>query len=211
MYPKEYAQFIAEAEKTFAERLKDPDSAKWKNVFVVGDHIEWKGICGEVLARNSYGGYTGWKRFIGKIRPHAEIVIDSDDTGIQMILGAAYSGLDETWGGNARRTIFGALNPLYEALIPYDGYCRTRVEPSSLPPIDPCKESGQPLAKDECFAARYGVTVGMTPEQVGRLGRLPKRIEEKPLEIGGRKTVQWRYETFSLYFENGVLYAIQQY
>jgi hypothetical protein len=128
-----------------------------------------------------------------------------------MIVGAAYVGLEETWGANPRKTIFGELDSVYAALIPYDGYCRTPVGPSTVPPADPCRAGGLPLAKDECFAARYGVTVGMTPEQIGRLERLPKRIEEKPLDIGGRKTVQWRYETFSHYFENGVLYAIQQY
>ncbi|MDH0520842.1 hypothetical protein [Achromobacter xylosoxidans] len=35
--------------------LKDPDSAKFRNQ---------KSFCGEVNAKNSYGGYTGFKRFI---------------------------------------------------------------------------------------------------------------------------------------------------
>jgi hypothetical protein len=210
-----YAQFIAEAEKTLADELKDPDSAKWKNVYVVGTRIEWTGICGDVLAKNSYGAYTGWKRFVGKIQPHAAIVIDDSDQGSKMIIAAAYSGLNAAWGGDGR-TIFGTFNAAYEALIPFDGYCLARVDPTTPAPTDPCDARGQdasagPMTKNECFTARYSVTIGMTPDQIERLGRLPKRIEEKPLDIAGRKTVQWRYETFSLYFENGVLYAIQHY
>ena len=36
------------------ESLKDPESTKFRNV---------KKYCGEVNAKNSYGGYTGFKRF----------------------------------------------------------------------------------------------------------------------------------------------------
>lgn len=34
--------------------LKDPDSAKFQNI---------KGVCGEVNAKNGFGGYSGFKRF----------------------------------------------------------------------------------------------------------------------------------------------------
>jgi len=40
----------------FVEKsLKDPGSAEFRNQY---------GICGEVNAKNSFGGYTGFKRFI---------------------------------------------------------------------------------------------------------------------------------------------------
>lgn len=42
------------------ERLKDPTSAKFRNDFVMYD----KAYCGEVLAKNSYGGYTGFDQFV---------------------------------------------------------------------------------------------------------------------------------------------------
>lgn len=39
--------------------LKDPDSAKFQN-----ERISGLLVCGEVNAKNSYGGYTGYKRYI---------------------------------------------------------------------------------------------------------------------------------------------------
>ena len=53
----------------------------------------------------------------------------------------------------------------------------------------------------------------MTPQQVkGVLARqnvLP--LETSTLKIGGKSTDQWRYETFSIYFEKGLVTAVQQY
>lgn len=43
--------------------LKDPDSAKFRNVFI----SMYKGkptLCGELNAKNSFGAYTGYKRFL---------------------------------------------------------------------------------------------------------------------------------------------------
>ncbi|MBC7860285.1 MAG: hypothetical protein H7Z39_16250 [Burkholderiaceae bacterium] len=40
--------------------LKDADSAKFRNVRSVGDGLF---VCGEVNAKNSYGGYVGFKKF----------------------------------------------------------------------------------------------------------------------------------------------------
>lgn len=42
------------AQEAVKETLKDPTSAVFQNM---------KGACGEVNAKNSYGGYTGFKRF----------------------------------------------------------------------------------------------------------------------------------------------------
>lgn len=38
--------------------LKDPDSAKFRNV-----KVKWDTVCGEVNAKNSFGGYVGYRRF----------------------------------------------------------------------------------------------------------------------------------------------------
>lgn len=43
-----------ETKELVSRSLKDPDSAKFQNI---------KGYCGEANAKNSYGGYTGFKRF----------------------------------------------------------------------------------------------------------------------------------------------------
>ena len=41
-------------------RLKDPESAQFQNAFVSTSSV----VCGEVNAKNSFGGYSGFKRFI---------------------------------------------------------------------------------------------------------------------------------------------------
>lgn len=38
--------------------LKDPDSARFRGV-----KAKWGTVCGEVNAKNSYGGYVGYRRF----------------------------------------------------------------------------------------------------------------------------------------------------
>lgn len=55
-----HAADIAQAGKlAVREQLKDPDSARFRNTTVSG-----VAYCGEVNAKNSYGGYVGFKRFI---------------------------------------------------------------------------------------------------------------------------------------------------
>lgn len=55
------------AEKTITrlrETLKDPESAKFQNVRVVS-YAGGRFACGEINAKNSLGGYVGYKPFIG--------------------------------------------------------------------------------------------------------------------------------------------------
>lgn len=55
----EYALFRI-ARENAKGRLKDPDSAQFRNQFVGK-----KGVpCGEVNSKNSFGGFTGYQRFI---------------------------------------------------------------------------------------------------------------------------------------------------
>ena len=44
-------------------QLKDPESAQFRDVKVVINTLNEKAVCGEVNAKNSYGGYTGFKPF----------------------------------------------------------------------------------------------------------------------------------------------------
>ncbi|MFW1796309.1 hypothetical protein ACG9Y4_11505 [Acinetobacter guillouiae] len=44
------------SQESVKKLLKDPDSAKFKNM---------RGLCGEVNSKNSFGGYTGFRKFIG--------------------------------------------------------------------------------------------------------------------------------------------------
>lgn len=43
--------------------LKDPDSAKFQNLEIVTNSKSQESVCGEVNARNSFGGYTGFSKF----------------------------------------------------------------------------------------------------------------------------------------------------
>ncbi|GGK53033.1 Sporulation related domain-containing protein [Pseudomonas koreensis] len=51
-----------------ASALKDPDSAKFQGVFMVENQAigdtHYGLLCGEVNSRNSFGGYTGFRRFV---------------------------------------------------------------------------------------------------------------------------------------------------
>jgi hypothetical protein len=51
---------IAQARERVKEALKDPDSAKFRTEFVGKDGA----VCGFVNAKNSYGGYGGFERYI---------------------------------------------------------------------------------------------------------------------------------------------------
>ncbi len=50
-------------ERSVKERLKDPDSAKFKHSKLVQTKKEGNIYCGLVNAKNSFGGYTGFQPF----------------------------------------------------------------------------------------------------------------------------------------------------
>lgn len=55
--------WIRKMQNNVRQRLKDPDSAKFKDSKVyraIGAPV----VCGRVNAKNSFGGYGGWERFI---------------------------------------------------------------------------------------------------------------------------------------------------
>lgn len=91
-----YARFVATAKETLAARLNDPASVKWREVYPVGDAASPKGICGELMARNRFGGYTGWRRFIGVMQPSPDLFVDTGDDVSAMFIAAAYSGASNT-------------------------------------------------------------------------------------------------------------------
>jgi len=51
---------MKEGKAAILANLKDPDSAKFKGLFTARDTF----LCGEVNAKNSMGGYTGFQRFV---------------------------------------------------------------------------------------------------------------------------------------------------
>jgi len=71
---------IAKGKAAAAYNLKDPDSAKFRNVVAIRGVV-----CGEINAKNSMGGYVGFRRFISL---DGEAVFDNDSFKFE-----------ETWGG----------------------------------------------------------------------------------------------------------------
>jgi len=60
--------------KAVRSKLKDGDSAKFRNVYF---HRGSDGIpmtCGEVNSKNSFGGYTGFQRFISAGKPELTFI-----------------------------------------------------------------------------------------------------------------------------------------
>jgi hypothetical protein len=52
--------------------LKDPESARFRSEFIGKDGA----VCGFVNSKNSYGGYSGFQRYIAT---QDQVVIDSDE------------------------------------------------------------------------------------------------------------------------------------
>lgn len=52
------AELIKASQEAVREQMKDPESARFRNMKVYDITV-----CGEVNAKNSYGGYNGFKRF----------------------------------------------------------------------------------------------------------------------------------------------------
>jgi hypothetical protein len=52
------ADQVRDAKSAVANSLKDPDSAQFRNVVYRAPHV-----CGEVNAKNGFGGYAGFKKF----------------------------------------------------------------------------------------------------------------------------------------------------
>jgi hypothetical protein len=78
------------AEKAVRGMLKDPDSAEFRNLRVVDKPSVQEGVvCGEVNAKNSYGGYNGFKEFAFNPNSGAVTIVGdegtvSDDTVMRM-------------------------------------------------------------------------------------------------------------------------------
>ena len=55
------AQLIEAAKKAIAYSLIDPESARFREVFIAPNRTA---VCGQVNAKNRMGGYTGFQRFM---------------------------------------------------------------------------------------------------------------------------------------------------
>lgn len=80
---------IAKAMTATAGMLKDPESARFRNLRVAG-YADGSVVCGEVNGKNSYGGYTGYQPFVASI--DAATLYD-DDKRYMDVYYAANAGL----------------------------------------------------------------------------------------------------------------------
>ena len=61
-------------------KLFDAESARWRDVRIVVKQTpteRWRTLCGEVNAKNRFGGYTGFRRFVATLQIGAAF---DDDT-----------------------------------------------------------------------------------------------------------------------------------
>lgn len=84
------AHIINELRKPVLERLSDPDSAKFRNEWLLFGWSEWgvKGniLCGEVNAKNHMGGYAGYVKFKATAGLNADL--GNNDIELKMIESA---------------------------------------------------------------------------------------------------------------------------
>lgn len=81
---------LEKAKEAIASKLKDPGSAQFRNV-KLKIYIDKPVVCGEVNAKNSYGGYVGFKRFIAGVDSGT---LESSDNKYPQITYAANYGID---------------------------------------------------------------------------------------------------------------------
>ena len=83
---------IAKIETAAANAMRDPASAQFRNIraaeIVINDQPPAIHVCGELNARNGFGGYAGFKTFSGVFDEDGEFVyqmIDSPNDRIETV------------------------------------------------------------------------------------------------------------------------------
>lgn|SRR5574337_446890 len=63
---KGYSALVTKAKKVIVRDLKDPDSAKFRDVGIYKSTTGKGGVsvCGQINAKNSYGAYNGFRGFM---------------------------------------------------------------------------------------------------------------------------------------------------
>lgn len=81
------SSWIWKSKETIKNKLKDSNSAKFRNVFFCQSRDNKPMVCGEVNAKNSFGAYSGYEKFIAAGDVMA--VLESDFT--------SYGEFAESW------------------------------------------------------------------------------------------------------------------
>lgn len=93
--PSEIARAVKNGKAVVVEHLKDPGSARFRNLFVASEQAtDTDGkdlgpilmLCGEVNAKNSYGGYEGFKRFGASVVPFFDSSIESEHYAFEQVV-----------------------------------------------------------------------------------------------------------------------------
>lgn len=94
---KEDAKLIEKAKKVAAYNLKDPEAAKFRNLRVVTKPAKVDKtqinthVCGELNAKNSYGAYTGHRKFMWS--PDSENILLYDEKIDIPTINEAFNGV----------------------------------------------------------------------------------------------------------------------
>lgn len=74
-YPVQGKAELKEAQQVMREMMKDPATVQFRRARIVKkDGLRF--VCGEINAKNSYGGYVGFQRFIST--PQGVVIMDGD-------------------------------------------------------------------------------------------------------------------------------------
>lgn len=90
---------IAHAKEIISARMRDPNSTQFKNVArYTGESGE--SVCGWVNAKNAYGGYVGFERFVvwDKVGSINIAFVDNDD-------GLTHKQFASIWRDSCRREV----------------------------------------------------------------------------------------------------------
>jgi hypothetical protein len=61
-----------QAQQRVRDGLRDPGSAQFRNLRVVGQTPYERAVCGEVNAKNAFGAMTGFQGFVALVRSNGE-------------------------------------------------------------------------------------------------------------------------------------------
>ena len=94
-------QVVEKGKKAIADTLKDPASAQFRNVRLV-QYLDGVVICGEINGKNSYGGYVGFRDFVGET--NSGTMRRNDKAKYADITAAANTGIDTACSGKPYMT-----------------------------------------------------------------------------------------------------------
>lgn len=85
--PADARAVMAAGKATLLRNLKDPDTAKLRSLKVGKDRF----LCGEVNARNGFGGYVGYRRFVVLA---SQVYFDDDSGDFDMLVLSSCENYD---------------------------------------------------------------------------------------------------------------------